>query len=264
MKQYKGAVFFDFDGTLVDETEKLYSPTEKTIESLKQLKENGFLVGLSTGRSKFYVPKTNIDFECYVTSNGAFVSVENEVIYDNVIDQKTLDELFDFFKKSGMGYMPENQEMCYLAETGREEFEKMLNWFNIDVSKFLPIPADKKVKANKLMFSYTDPSVFTYLKEKYGDEFNITKHRTTKSGDMGKKCHTKASGIKKVLEYLKLDLKDTYAFGDSDNDIEMLSSVGHSVGMGKHTDSVEKVAEFITDTVSNEGIYKGLKHFNLI
>ena len=30
MKKYNGAVFFDFDGTLVDEKEHIYIPTDET------------------------------------------------------------------------------------------------------------------------------------------------------------------------------------------------------------------------------------------
>lgn len=36
----KGIVFFDFDGTLVDETKKIFRPTETTLESIERLKEN--------------------------------------------------------------------------------------------------------------------------------------------------------------------------------------------------------------------------------
>ena len=38
MKQYKGAVFFDVDGTLVDERLKIYHPTPKTAEAIGRLR----------------------------------------------------------------------------------------------------------------------------------------------------------------------------------------------------------------------------------
>lgn len=38
MKQYKGVVFFDYDGTTVDEVDRIKTATDKTIESLKKLK----------------------------------------------------------------------------------------------------------------------------------------------------------------------------------------------------------------------------------
>jgi trehalose-6-phosphatase len=40
MKDYKGIVFFDYDGTTVDEVDKIKSATPATIEALQKLKEN--------------------------------------------------------------------------------------------------------------------------------------------------------------------------------------------------------------------------------
>ena len=42
MKKYKGIVFFDYDGTTVDDAENIRKATKKTIESLDRLKKNGF------------------------------------------------------------------------------------------------------------------------------------------------------------------------------------------------------------------------------
>ena len=41
MKEYKGIVFFDYDGTTVDEVDRIKTATPTTVESLKKLKENG-------------------------------------------------------------------------------------------------------------------------------------------------------------------------------------------------------------------------------
>ena len=41
MKNLKGIVFFDVDGTLIDCGKGLYKPSNKTKEAIKKLKENG-------------------------------------------------------------------------------------------------------------------------------------------------------------------------------------------------------------------------------
>ena len=46
------AVFFDIDGTLVNDSRTVLKSTEKAIQSLK---EQGILVGLATGRGPFFV-----------------------------------------------------------------------------------------------------------------------------------------------------------------------------------------------------------------
>ena len=42
MSKYKGVVFFDYDGTTVDEVDEIKTATPTTVESLNKLKENGY------------------------------------------------------------------------------------------------------------------------------------------------------------------------------------------------------------------------------
>ena len=51
MNKYKGVVFFDYDGTTVDEVDDIATATPKTVESLNKLKENGYLTMLCSGRT---------------------------------------------------------------------------------------------------------------------------------------------------------------------------------------------------------------------
>lgn len=54
------------------------------------------------------------------------------------------------------------------------------------------------------------------------------------------------------------------AFGDGGNDIPMLMHVPLSVAMGNAKEDVKSIASYVTDTVENDGIYKAMKHFQLI
>ena len=71
-------------------------------------------------------------------------------------------------------------------------------------------------------------------------------------------------GIERVGEMFGFSLDEVMAFGDSDNDIEMLSGVGISVAMGNAIESVKSVATYTTDTNNNDGISKALAHYGLI
>lgn len=264
MKEYKGAVFFDFDGTLVDEREKLYIPTDATKNSIERLKQNGYMVGLATGRAKCYVPETGIGFDCYVTSNGAYAAVNDKIIADEVFGADELKTLFKFFAENNMGYMTENQEQCFYSTANYDQFEEMINKFNISMVCFSPMPADGNIKANKMMFTYDDDDTLERLRGEFSDKYYMTKHRHDPSGDLGIKGVTKAGGIQKVIDVFGLDIADTYAFGDGENDLEMLSSVGHGIAMGLHSEKLDGIAEYVTDTVINEGVTAGLKKFRLI
>ena len=76
------------------------------------------------------------------------------------------------------------------------------------------------------------------------------------------KGHSKATGIDFVLNHFNIDDKNSYAFGDSNNDIDMLKHVGVGVAMGNANDLVKAASDFVTDTINDDGIFKALKNLN--
>ena len=53
----------------------------------------------------------------------------------------------------------------------------------------------------------------------------------------------KGRGIEKMLEYYHFDKSQAMAFGDGNNDIEMLKSVGHGVAMANASDELKAIAD---------------------
>ena len=47
-------------------------------------------------------------------------------------------------------------------------------------------------------------------------------------------------------------------------DFDMIKAAGHGVIMGHHDPVLEPYAEYITDTVENDGLYKAMEHYGLI
>ena len=74
----------------------------------------------------------------------------------------------------------------------------------------------------------------------------------------------KAAGIAKVLEHYGIDKKDTMAFGDGHNDVDMFSAVGTAVAMGNACREAKEAAHYITDPANEDGIYNALKLFHVI
>ena len=51
-------IFFDIDGTLIDMEKKRI--TERTLDALRRLQQNGILLAIATGRSPLIVPKFDL------------------------------------------------------------------------------------------------------------------------------------------------------------------------------------------------------------
>ena len=78
------------------------------------------------------------------------------------------------------------------------------------------------------------------------------------------KEYSKATAIAYIKKELALQDDEIYAFGDSSNDFDMIKAAGHGVIMGHHDPVLEPYAEYITDTVENDGLYKAMEHYGLI
>ena len=57
---------------------------------------------------------------------------------------------------------------------------------------------------------------------------------------------------------------DTIAIGDGLNDVEMIKEAGYGIAMGNSSDVLKASADYVTDDVSNDGLYKAFKHLGII
>lgn len=75
---------------------------------------------------------------------------------------------------------------------------------------------------------------------------------------------SKAAGLSLFADYYKIEPLEIMACGDGGNDIPMLKAAGIGVAMGNASEQVKSVADFVTDTVDDNGLCKVLKRFGLI
>lgn len=66
----------------------------------------------------------------------------------------------------------------------------------------------------------------------------------------------KASGLKKIAEKVGCTMNEVMAFGDAQNDVDMLKEAGIGVAMGNAMEDVKEAADLVTDTNNNNGIGK--------
>ncbi len=74
----------------------------------------------------------------------------------------------------------------------------------------------------------------------------------------------KAAGIRKYMGLHGLESTQIMAFGDGDNDVEMLKLAGIGEAMGNGTEAAKTAADYVTASVDDDGIAKALQHFGLI
>ena len=100
------------------------------------------------------------------------------------------------------------------------------------------------------------------FKGKYSSELNITKSTDYFCEFINKKC-SKADGIMFLAEKMGIDQSEIMAVGDHDNDKEMLDLAEIGVAMGNSHDNLKETADYVTDTVDNDGAALAIEKFVL-
>ena len=73
--------------------------------------------------------------------------------------------------------------------------------------------------------------------------------------DVIPKTGGKGRAIREILSHFQLDPSQALAFGDGQNDMEVLQTVGTGVAMGNADPLLKAVADEICGPVSEDGIY---------
>ncbi len=260
----KRAVFFDIDGTLLDCVNGLIDISPKVKEAIRSLQENGDYVFIASGRPYAFLSKTILDFgfDGFVLCNGAYVQINNKTIYSEPMDKNFIKEIIKKFEKNNIQYILEGQPYSYMNKDNKalvDFYESIgisskliLSDCDIENTDIYKIEAFCTDKAHRnicidLVDENTDYGYFNSIDAKFFEIYLKKNH--------------KATGILKALEYLDIPLENSYAFGDGDNDIEMLETVGCGIAMGNASAKVKSYAKEITDTVTNNGVAVGIEKY---
>ncbi|MFC7392393.1 Cof-type HAD-IIB family hydrolase [Scopulibacillus cellulosilyticus] len=252
-------VFFDIDGTLLDNEKKI---PKSTANAVKKLQENGVITAIATGRAPFMFAhiREQLNIQTFVSFNGQYVVHNNEPVLKNPLSRKSLLSLEKKAADSG-------HPMAFL---GTETMAANCNNHQYIIDSFKDLKISPPLE-DRMFHHHEDiyqALVFCEQKDK-ADYLNTERdfeyirwHEY--SMDVVPTGGSKAEGIKRLLNKLNIDVKNTYAFGDALNDIEMLSFVQHSFAMGNGMDEAKKAAKYVTKHVQEDGIYYGLQKAGLL
>ncbi len=67
-----------------------------------------------------------------------------------------------------------------------------------------------------------------------------------------------------MIERYGIRQDEIMAFGDGENDIDMIEFAGIGVAMGNADEEVKQRADYVTDNVNRDGVRKALEHFGML
>ncbi|WP_180946852.1 HAD family hydrolase [Peptostreptococcus faecalis] len=254
------AIFFDVDGTLL--TLGKHIMPESTLNSLKKLREKGIKLFVASARHFSMLKHVTdyFEFDGYILLNGQYcIDREGAVIYDKPIDEKTAYNLKKFLDTKKI-------QASFITKTGNyvnelsERLIETVEEMGIDIPPEIdPLSDDEAIY--QLMMYIDDDSWLDLKKNITGLSFT---NRYDKYIEILPEDAGKAKGILKTLKFHNINTKHTMAFGDSDNDIDMLNLAGYGISMGNGSDNLKKISDYVTDSIDEDGIYKALKKLEVI
>lgn len=252
-------VFFDLDGTLLNE-ESLVDEDVK--EALVQLKDKGAVPFIATGRSPLEIQhvleETVID--SFITLNGQYIQYEGKEVFRNVIPQSLVDGLKKMTSEKNLPlslYSSDKIRATRYSETLKQAYN-----FIHEEPPAVDESFDEKEEILMMLVLNEDKSLDQEFVEGFPE---LSFYRNTPySMDTITKGQNKAKGIDALLESINMHDISLYAFGDGANDKEMLKRADYSVAMANGLDDVKAVADYVTSSNKDGGIVEGLKHYKLI
>lgn len=252
-------IFFDIDGTLLDfRKEKL---SAKTLEALQRLKKNGIRICIATGRSPFCLPKfEGVEFDAFLAFNGSYCFDGDGVIFDNPISGDDVKRLIQ--NAAGIGRPVCIATKDRVAANGMDTDLKDYYGF-ANMPPIVSPDFDEVAQQNiyQVMLGCRKSDYPAILEGVEGAKIAAWWDRAT---DVVPANGGKGIGIEKVLAHYHLDKTEAMAFGDGNNDIEMLEAVGTGVAMGNASAEMKAIADDICGHVANDGVYQYCLEHGLI
>lgn len=267
MDKFKGIVFFDVDGTLIDCFRGISKPTQKTKEAIKKLQKQGYLTMLATGRPKSSIDKGILDLglDGYIASNGSYADLKKEVLFNYPIKKEIVNELLDYFKENNLDYILEGQASNYVSSNKNQKLNELLKKANIGDGEITLDWNIENIECNKIIVMNNIDEDYEKIYERYRDKgFAFMKHPTGVCFEMYIDKYTKGYGVEELISKLGIERENTYAFGDGENDVEMFQAVEYGIAMGGYHERLKEYAFDFTEDVENDGIYRALNKLNLI
>lgn len=263
-------IFLDIDGTLCEPGSN--EPPASALDAIRKAQAAGNKVFLCTGRNMGMLsPLLKYGFDGAVASSGGYVLCGDKVIYDCPMSQAQQERATALMKKNGVFRTVECRDRSFTDEgfkaflqekAQRDSNSEVLRWRE-QIEKdlgILPMGSYQGEPVYKMVLMCETRQQLVEPMETLCDVFAFAiqddDSRGYINGEMVLKCFDKGMGIRRVCAYLNASLEDTYGYGDSMNDWEMIETVGHSVVMENGSAALKALADEICPSVADDGLYQ--------
>lgn len=253
----------DIDGTILKHGEN-FTPEVK--DCIKTLVEKGVKVVLVTGRMHKSAVQIfeKLGLKTPLASyQGGLIKDGSDTLYERFLPQDCLEAIvrwarendihINFYVNDELFVEQDHREITTYSQQQNIEYKKVDNVLDLDltkVNKILVLDSDSAERVS----GYAD-----YLETTF-PQVNIVKS-SPYFCEISHPEAQKSHAVEFLQNHYGLEKHEVLTIGDQNNDIALLKAGGIKVAMGNATDTLKSMADFVTDTVDNNGFVKAMEKF---
>lgn len=280
-------LFIDVDGTLVDYNNVL---PQSAVLAIRKARTNGHRVYICTGRSEAEIPDyiRDIGLDGIIGGNGCYIKSDDEVIFHQQITQPQAKHIVDWLTEKKLEFYLESNSGLYASMNFEKRAKPTIAEYQKrkakdttlgvrDVFPDMVFPSDNPNLVYPDTLYRDDLNKVSFILDSYQNyldaiiEFPDLKvgtwggsGETALFGDIGIKNIDKGHSIDVLIKHIGASIENTIAFGDAKVDIPMLEKCNIGVAVASGGPEIKAMADYVTDTVSDDGLYKAFVHLGLI
>ena len=259
--------FLDVDGTLLPFGCR-HVP-ESGVKAIREARAEGHRVFFATGRSDKEITDElySVGFDGGVFAAGGLIIVDGKEIYHYVLPEEDKEFLLGYCRDHNMDLLVQSDNGTWATPKAMRHWHDMLlRFLGADVSVDGLRVADELppgTTVNKILY-ITDEGTLEDVRRDLCPRFIVIANTLGIPGDlMGEVSPagiTKATGIRRVIDYLGDGPESVCAIGDGSNDLEMIETSYLGIAMGNAMEEVKAVAGYVAPDVDKDGLAAAFRH----
>lgn len=195
----------------------------------------------------------------YVAENGAYVRSRQQEYFTANFEVQDVQNIIEVLENLGVDYIVCGQKAGYIKKTTNKSYIDLMHHYYQEIRLVDDFNAidDSILKLSLTCQKDKTQEVIAILRMKIGEMAKLTDSGNGNI-DIILPGITKAWGLKRLGEKLGIALSKMVAFGDAENDLEMLKEVGTSYAMANAQEKVKKVAQEVIGSNNESGVLKKL------
>ncbi len=247
----------DMDFTLLADDKSM---PEGMPERILALEEAGMLFAVASGRPLYTLQDlfgASCDHMAFVSDNGGAVTCRGEVVFKDLLDEEVLAELLSFTLERAPEAVPVicGLERAVVPAWGRPHDAALRVYYHEIL--YVDDIRSARVEANKFTAYFPENNSAAAYGERFAPAFG-ERLSVTCAGvdwlDIMNRGVDKGVGIARLCDHLGVSVSDVVACGDTDNDVEMLETVGHGYLVANAEERMERFADFRIPSNNERGV----------